>query len=216
MFLLAQIWFAPQPMPVSSITVARLASISPLWTFWPRQHVHFICDIDNKKEWQHFKLKRCHSVGLYAHSRWHNRYDFSTFKSSSGLCRAAGVRSASQILLHFQPFKVILGLSPALFAVLDGLFGAITDARHAVGAVCSSSGAFSGCLPGKLEFYAFLIGCLITVFHFSGATFLASDIQISWCNLFLLISLTYPFCSKQVSIRATVAGSFSKGPICII
>jgi len=25
--------------------------------------VHFICDIDNKKEWQHFKLKRCHSVG---------------------------------------------------------------------------------------------------------------------------------------------------------
>ena len=28
----------------------------------------------------------------------------------------------------------------------------------------------------KLDFYAFLIGCLITVFHFSGATFLASDI----------------------------------------
>ncbi|ATL91276.1 phosphopantetheine adenylyltransferase [Faecalibacterium prausnitzii] len=24
---------------------------------------YFICDIDNKKEWQHFKLKRCHSVG---------------------------------------------------------------------------------------------------------------------------------------------------------
>ena len=35
MFLLAQIWFALQPMPVSSITVARLASISPLWTFGP-------------------------------------------------------------------------------------------------------------------------------------------------------------------------------------
>ena len=31
-------------------------------------------------------------------------------------------------------------------------------------------------LPNKREFYAFLIGCLITVFHFSGATFLASDI----------------------------------------
>ena len=49
---------------------------------------------DNKKEWQHFKLKRCHS----------------------------------------------------------GLFGAIADAGHAVGAVGSSDGAFSGCLPGKLEF----------------------------------------------------------------
>jgi hypothetical protein len=24
--------------------------------------VDFICDTDNKKEWQHFKLKRCHSV----------------------------------------------------------------------------------------------------------------------------------------------------------
>ena len=31
-------------------------------------------------------------------------------------------------------------------------------------------------LPNKREFYAFLIGCLITVFHFSVATFLASDI----------------------------------------
>lgn len=26
---------------------------------------YFICDIDNKKEWQHFKLKRCHFfIGL--------------------------------------------------------------------------------------------------------------------------------------------------------
>ena len=24
---------------------------------------YFICDTDNEKEWQHFKLKRCHSVG---------------------------------------------------------------------------------------------------------------------------------------------------------
>lgn len=24
---------------------------------------YFTCDTDNKKEWQHFKLKRCHSVG---------------------------------------------------------------------------------------------------------------------------------------------------------
>ena len=55
---------------------------------------YFICDIDSKKEWQHFKLKRCHS----------------------------------------------------------GLFGAIAAAGHAVGAVGSSDGAFSGCLPGKLEF----------------------------------------------------------------
>ena len=28
----------------------------------------------------------------------------------------------------------------------------------------------------EFKFYAFLIGCLMTVFHFSGATFLASDI----------------------------------------
>ena len=33
--------------------------------------------------------------------------------------------------------------------------------------------------PYKLLFICFLIGCLITVFHFSGATFLASDIYIS-------------------------------------
>lgn len=64
MFLLAQIWFAPQPMPVSSITVARLASISPLWTFWPSESMYILSVIQTtKKEWQHFKLKRCHSVG---------------------------------------------------------------------------------------------------------------------------------------------------------
>ena len=39
-------------------------------------------------------------------------------------------------------------LAFTLFAVLDGLFGAIAGARHAVG---SSDGAFSGCLSGKLE-----------------------------------------------------------------
>ncbi len=30
----------------------------------------------------------------------------------------------------------------------------------------------------KLEVYDFLIGCLITVFHFSEATFLASDMNM--------------------------------------
>ena len=39
------------------------------------------------------------------------------------------------LLLLFQCFNVIPGLAFALFAVLDGLFGAIADARHAVGAV---------------------------------------------------------------------------------
>ena len=39
------------------------------------------------------------------------------------------------VLLLFQCFKVVPGLAFALFAVLDGLFGAIADARHAVGAV---------------------------------------------------------------------------------
>ena len=34
-----------------------------IFTLFSRWNGHFICDIDNKKEWQHFKLKRCHSVG---------------------------------------------------------------------------------------------------------------------------------------------------------
>lgn len=42
------------------------------------------------------------------------------------------------------------------------------------------------------RYYNFLIGCLMTVFHFSGATFLASDIYISWCNRLSVISFTYP------------------------
>ena len=36
--------------------------------------------LDNKKEWQHFKPKRCHSFGLYEHFSWYDRYDFSTFQ----------------------------------------------------------------------------------------------------------------------------------------
>ena len=47
----------------------------------------------------------------------------------------AGAPLISYVLLLFQCFKVIPGLVFALFAVLDGLFGAIADARHAVGAV---------------------------------------------------------------------------------
>jgi len=47
----------------------------------------------------------------------------------------AGAPLISYVLLLFQCFKVIPGLAFALFAVLDGLFGAIADARHTVGAV---------------------------------------------------------------------------------
>ena len=49
---------------------------------------------------------------------------------------SSNFRSPSHVLLlPFQRFKVIPWLSPALFAVLDGLFGAVADARHAVGTV---------------------------------------------------------------------------------
>ena len=49
---------------------------------------------------------------------------------------SSNFRSPSHVLLlPFQRFKVIPGLAFALFAVLDGLFGAVADARHAVGAV---------------------------------------------------------------------------------
>ena len=48
---------------------------------------------------------------------------------------AAGAPLTSYVLLLFQRFKVIPGLAFALFAVLDGLFRAVADARHAVGAV---------------------------------------------------------------------------------
>ena len=47
----------------------------------------------------------------------------------------AGAPLISYVLLLFQCFKVIPWLSPALFAVLDGFFGAIADAGHAMGAV---------------------------------------------------------------------------------
>ena len=56
----------------------------------------------------------------------------------------------------------------------------------------------------------------MTVFHFSGATFLASDKYISWCSLWLFISFAYPFCFKYSSISATVADSSSKDPKCMI
>ena len=49
---------------------------------------------------------------------------------------SSNFRSPSHVLLlPFQRFKVIPGLSPALFAVLDGFFGAVADTGHAVGAV---------------------------------------------------------------------------------
>ena len=48
---------------------------------------------------------------------------------------SAGAPLISYVLLLFQCFKVIPGLAFALFAVLDGFFRAIADARHAVGAV---------------------------------------------------------------------------------
>lgn len=56
----------------------------------------------------------------------------------------------------------------------------------------------------------------MTVFHFSGTTFLASDKYISWCSLWLFVSFAYPFCFKYSSISATVAGSSSKDPKCMI
>ena len=43
-----------------------------------------------------------------------------------------------------------------------------------------------------LHFYFSFIGCRITVFSLSGATFLASLRYISWCNLLSVISSTYP------------------------
>ena len=47
------------------------------------------------------------------------------------------------------------------------------------------------CQFDNCRVYSFFIGCLMTVFHFSGATFLASDRYISRCNLSIFISLTY-------------------------
>ena len=59
----------------------------------------------------------------------------------------------------------------------------------------------------KPEGYSFFMGCRITVFHLSEATFLASDRYISWCNLSIFMSFTYLFCFKYASISATGAGS---------
>ena len=52
------------------------------------------------------------------------------------------------------------------------------------------------------EFYAFLIKCLITVLHFSGATFRASDIYISWCKRLSVISFTLILKIKRHNYRS--------------
>ena len=62
---------------------------------------------------------------------------YSLFVPTKTMRRAAALRIVCNCVFRSlsQRFKMIPWLAEALFAVLDGFFRAIADARHAVGAV---------------------------------------------------------------------------------
>ena len=90
----------------------------------------------------HRDFLRSHRRRQCAKKRDQNLLNRACFVPTKTMRRAAALRIVCNCAFRSssQRFKMIPGLAEALFAILDGLRGAVADAGHAVGAVLPPDG----------------------------------------------------------------------------